>query len=178
MAINGVVVSVDPGIALEHPTRPSAVFPSTSPGLARTPGIEQVMVLKLPVDAVKAYVRWVQDGDTVRIDVASGERIRYLRPVGIDTPEVDSENGLAECAGDDAWKRLIEIAPVGMTLLLEKDRSGWDKYRRMLRHVWITSGCSYRDGPFLIDRRTRNLTLRELTVPPLFEHSLLQTFPI
>lgn len=57
-----------------------------------------------------------------------------IRPTGIDTPE------RGECyytEATEATRRLVGSQPV----LLKRDMSKWDSWRRLLRHVYTQEGC-------------------------------------
>jgi endonuclease YncB( thermonuclease family) len=75
----------------------------------------------------------VVDGDTVRVQLASGRR-RDVRLVGIDTPEV---YGGVECGGRQASRSLKRILPRGTRVRLVSDPSQdlTDRYGRLLRYV-------------------------------------------
>ena len=76
-------------------------------------------------------VNRVIDGDTV--ELSTGERVRYI---GIDTPEIDYENGQNDCyaiKAKEVNKKLVEKKQV----ILEKDVSNKDKYDRLLRYIYV-----------------------------------------
>lgn len=81
----------------------------------------------------KARVRAVVDGDTIRVRLANG-RVRDVRLVGIDTPEV---HGATECGGAQASRSLKRILPRGTRVRLVSDPSQdlKDRYGRLLRYV-------------------------------------------
>lgn len=73
----------------------------------------------------------VIDGDTFEIE--GGIRVRMI---GIDTPESVSNSTPVECYGQQAYletKKLIE----GKKVLLQKDVSETDRYKRLLRYVYL-----------------------------------------
>jgi micrococcal nuclease len=78
----------------------------------------------------KAKVTKVIDGDTVSLE--SGETIRYI---GIDTPEVSQGK---ECFAEEATKANQELV-LGKVVRLEKDISEKDRYKRLLRYLWVDS---------------------------------------
>jgi len=74
-------------------------------------------------------VKRVIDGDT--LELSDGRRLRYI---GINAPEVSSENGKT-CFSREATeknKMLVE----GKIIRMAKDISDMDKYGRLLRYVW------------------------------------------
>jgi endonuclease YncB( thermonuclease family) len=75
----------------------------------------------------------VVDGDTVVARLVSG-RQRYVRLLGIDTPEI---SGAVECYGPAAKARLRGILPVGTRVRLVSDptQARVDRYGRLLRYV-------------------------------------------
>lgn len=83
------------------------------------------------MDTVK--VKRVVDGDTIELE--NGERLRYI---GIDTPETKHPTKPVQCYGEDAYqinKKLVE----GKTVKLVKDISEVDKYKRLLRYVYVST---------------------------------------
>lgn len=73
----------------------------------------------------------VVDGDTIEIE--GKIKVRYI---GINTPELHDPRKPIECFGQaasDENKRLVE----GKEVYIEKDVSETDKYKRLLRYVWI-----------------------------------------
>ncbi|KKR51019.1 MAG: WD40 domain protein beta Propeller [Candidatus Curtissbacteria bacterium GW2011_GWA1_40_16] len=73
----------------------------------------------------------VIDGDTIEIE--GGQRIRYI---GINTPETVDPRKPVECFGREASNKNKELV-AGKSVRLEKDISETDKYRRLLRYVFI-----------------------------------------
>ena len=70
----------------------------------------------------------VIDGDTIEVDISGTiYRVRYI---GVDTPEF-GELGADEAT--EANRQLVE----GETVWLEKDVSETDKYKRLLRYVYV-----------------------------------------
>lgn len=105
----------------------------------------------------KVKVLRVIDGDTIDTNIG---RIRYI---GVDTPEtVDPRRGV-QCFGKDASdenKRLVE----GKQVYLEKDVSETDKFRRLLRYVYLELD----DGQLLFvnDYLVRQGFAQTVTYPP------------
>ena len=95
----------------------------------------------------------VADGDTVRVRIDGGreERVRYI---GIDTPEVTSD----ECFAAEATaynERLV----AGRRVRLELDAEERDRYGRLLAYV-------YAGDRFVNAELLRNGYAQPLTVPP------------
>ena len=78
----------------------------------------------------------VIDGDT--IELASGERVRYI---GIDTPETHHPDKPVECFGIEATNRNRELVEEKKVELVSEGPNR-DQYGRLLRHVFI-------DGTFI-----------------------------
>lgn len=79
----------------------------------------------------KIIVSKVIDGDTIELN--TGERLRYI---GIDTPEIKYGKE-PECFAQQAKefnKKLVEKKEIK----IEKDVSEKDKFRRLLRNVFVT----------------------------------------
>jgi micrococcal nuclease len=81
-------------------------------------------------EAVSAEVIHVADGDTITVRIAGQEyRLRYI---GIDTPELDSEN--QKLLAEDALE-LNRTLVDNLSVLLLLDTSETDRYDRLLRYV-------------------------------------------
>lgn len=80
-------------------------------------------------DEGEATVEWVVDGDTLRLTDG-----RVVRLVQIDAPEARSD-----CYGRDATRALIDAAPNGTRVTLERDPAldAVDPYDRLLRYVLV-----------------------------------------
>lgn len=76
----------------------------------------------------------VIDGDTVDVRLASNGKVKRVRMIGIDTPEV---YGGTECGGPQASRSLKNLTPVGTKVKLVSDRTQdrVDHYGRILRYV-------------------------------------------
>jgi len=95
----------------------------------------------------------VADGDTVRVRIDGGreERVRYI---GIDTPEVTSD----ECFADEA-AAFNERLVAGREVRLELDAEERDRYGRLLAYVYA--------GDLLVNAELlRKGYAQPLTVPP------------
>lgn len=81
----------------------------------------------------RARVIRVSDGDTILVGMPNGSR-RYVRLLGIDTPEV---YGTSECGGSQASQSLKRMLAPGAGVLLVSDPSqaNTDRYDRLLRYV-------------------------------------------
>jgi endonuclease YncB( thermonuclease family) len=79
-------------------------------------------------------VKRVNDGDTVQL--ADGRFVRYI---GVDTPEIDHEHNTAEPFGFEARARNIELVG-GRKIRLEFDIERLDGYGRTLAYVYLPDG--------------------------------------
>lgn len=101
----------------------------------------------------QAVVKRIVDGDT--IELATGEKVRYI---GINAPELHDPRKPIECFGQaasDENKRLVE----GKTITMEKDVSEVDKYKRLLRYVYV-------DDVFVNDYLVRQGFAQVSSFPP------------
>lgn len=79
-------------------------------------------------------VKHVYDGDTIQLQ--NGQKVRFL---GINTPEVEGRNKLAQPGGEAAKQWLVKKLE-NKTVRLEKDVEKKDKYGRVLAHVFLSNG--------------------------------------
>ncbi len=79
-----------------------------------------------------ATVKRVVDGDTIELE--NGEKVRYI---GIDTPETLDPRKPIQCFGTEAAAQNKDLVE-GKRIRLEKDVTDRDKYRRLLRYVYVT----------------------------------------
>ncbi len=79
-------------------------------------------------------VRWVSDGDTIVL--SSGKRVRYI---GINAPEIDHENQMAEPHGYRA-KAFNAKRVQSKSVRLEYDVERHDRYGRELAYVYLADG--------------------------------------
>ncbi|MEK7593589.1 MAG: thermonuclease family protein [Patescibacteria group bacterium] len=76
----------------------------------------------------------VVDGDTIDVEIGGKtERVRYI---GIDTPETADPRKPVQCFGVEASKKNKELIE-GKMVRLEKDITDRDKYKRLLRYIWL-----------------------------------------
>lgn len=95
----------------------------------------------------------VIDGDTIEIE--GKQKVRYI---GVNTPELHDPRKPIECFGQaaaDENKRLVE----GKEVYIQKDVSEVDKYKRLLRYVWV-------DDIFINDYLVRQGFAQVSTFPP------------
>ena len=87
-------------------------------------------IFDFPVQVVQ--VERVVDGDT--IVVVGGERVRYI---GMDTPEMGTDP--RECYAEQATAKNVELV-AGQAVALRMDVSERDRYKRLLRYVYLLDG--------------------------------------
>lgn len=83
------------------------------------------------LEGEKGVVSKVVDGDTIQLQ--SGETVRFI---GIDTPETVDPRRPVGCFGKEAsneTKRLL----TGREIILQKDITNTDKYKRLLRYIYL-----------------------------------------
>lgn len=84
----------------------------------------------------------VVDGDT--IDVEIDGKVKRVRIIGINTPEVVDPRKKVECFGKEASEKAKSILQ-GKKVRLEKDltQGDVDKYGRLLRYVFLEDGTDF-----------------------------------
>ncbi len=115
--------------------------------------VPTLIVINIPDEKQNVKVVRVIDGDTIEIE--GKIKVRYI---GINTPELHDPRRPVECfaqAAADENKKLVE----GKTVSLEKDVSEVDKYKRLLRYVYV-------DNIFINDYLVRQGFAQVSTFPP------------
>ncbi len=79
----------------------------------------------------------VFDGDTLAL--ANGRRVRLL---GINTPEIGRDGEPSEPYSEDAKALLARLAGPGMSVRLRLDKERFDRYGRLLAHVFADDGSN------------------------------------
>lgn len=110
------------------------------------------------VEGERFLVTKVVDGDT--IELQSGIKVRLI---GIDTPETVDPRRPVGCFGKEASNEVKGLL-TGREVILQKDVSDTDKYRRLLRYVFLP----LQDGKvlFVQDYLVREGFGKVLTFPP------------
>ncbi|WP_230868040.1 thermonuclease family protein [Iocasia frigidifontis] len=85
----------------------------------------------------RVFIDYVYDGDTVR--TADGERIRLI---GLDTPEMNWEEGEAEFYAREAFE-YTKKKLLGHNVYLEYDQEKRDKYNRILAYLFLADGSFF-----------------------------------
>ncbi|MFA6017283.1 MAG: thermonuclease family protein [Patescibacteria group bacterium] len=115
----------------------------------------------IPYEKQKVKVIRIVDGDTIEIE--GNKKVRYI---GINTPELHDPRKPIECFGQaasDENKRLVE----GKEIYIQKDVSEVDKYKRLLRYIWIADPLTASDEAiFVNDYLIRQGFAQVSTYPP------------
>ncbi len=107
--------------------------PTGTPSLAPTPSAAPTAP---SVAMLSGTVTEVVDGDTIRVDLATGRET--VRIIGLDTPEVVHPSQPEACYGAEATafaRRTLEGQSVGLELDPTQDER--DRYDRLLAHVHV-----------------------------------------
>lgn len=99
----------------------------------------------------------VVDGDTIKLN--NGQVVRYI---GIDTPETVDPRKPVQCFGKEASAKNKELVE-GKEIRLVKDTSETDKYKRLLRYVYV-------GDIFVNDYLVRNGYAHSSSYPPDVKH--------
>lgn len=135
---------------------------SESPTPPSTPITEDTWVATVSatqdLEGERVKVTKVIDGDTVVVN----DKLT-VRLIGIDTPETVDPRRPVQCFGKEASNKLKELIS-GKEVILQKDISETDKYRRLLRYVFLPLP----DGRilFINDFLVREGFAKALTYPP------------
>ena len=112
------------------------------------------------IDSQTYKVTRVVDGDTIEVD---GDKI--VRYIGIDTPELHHPQKTVQCFGYEAMiknKNLVE----GKLVRLEKDVSEVDRYKRLLRYVFLVDETATKTATFINKVLVLEGYARLATYPP------------
>ncbi len=110
------------------------------------------------VEGERVRVSKVLDGDT--IDLEDGRTVRF---VGMDTPETVDPRRKVGCFGKEASNETKSLL-TGKVVILQKDVSEADKYKRILRYIYLP----LEDGQILFvnDYLVREGFAKVYTYPP------------
>jgi micrococcal nuclease len=112
----------------------------------------------------EGVVTRVVDGDTLHVRL--GGTTEKVRLIGINTPETHGSGGLKECYGQEATKRMTQLAPVGTKVRLVRDVEARDRYGRLLAYVYRA-----RDGLFLAVAMAKEGFADALSIKPNVAHA-------
>lgn len=105
----------------------------------------------------------VVDGDTLEVDL-NGTTTK-IRIIGIDTPETVDPRKPVQCFGKEASNKAKEILSNQLvTLVADQSQGNTDKYKRLLRYVYLPDGTDY--GLYMIS----NGYAHEYTYDIPYEH--------
>lgn len=107
-------------------------------------------------NTTEALVVRIVDGDT--IELQGGQKVRYI---GIDTPELKQD----ECYAKEAAAKNADLV-LGKKVTLQKDVSETDKYKRLLRYVYV-------DGVFVNQYLVAEGYANARSYPPDIAHQVL-----
>ena len=102
----------------------------------------------------------VVDGDTIEIE--TNQIVRYI---GVDTPELHHPQKSVQCFGYEAMVKNKELVE-GKLVLLEKDVSEVDKYKRLLRYVFLADEAASKTATFVNEVLVREGYAHIATFPP------------
>lgn len=110
------------------------------------------------IEGERTFVTKVVDGDT--IEVSGNQAVRFI---GIDTPETVDPRRPVGCFGKEASSEVKKLL-TNQEVVLQKDVSETDKYKRLLRYVFLP----LEDGSilFINDYLVREGFAKVLTYPP------------
>jgi len=112
------------------------------------------------IDSQTYKVARVVDGDT--IEVEGNKMVRYI---GIDTPELHHPQKSVQCFGYEAMVKNKELVE-GKLVRLEKDVSEVDKYKRLLRYVFLIDETASETATFINEVLVRESYAHAATFPP------------
>jgi micrococcal nuclease len=113
----------------------------------------------------KFLVKKIIDGDTIELD--NGQKVRYI---GIDTPETVDPRKTVQCLGKEASNKNKELVE-GKWVRMEKDVSETDRYKRLLRFIYISDGNDPSKEIFVNDYLVRQGFAHAVTYPPDTKYS-------
>ena len=113
------------------------------------------------LEGERGLVTKVIDGDTIEV-LISGSKFN-IRLLGVDTPETVDPRKSVQCFGKEASNEAKSLLS-GKQVILQKDVSDTDMYKRLLRHIYLP----LEDGNFLFvnDYLIREGFGKVLTIPP------------
>lgn len=103
--------------------------PTPAPMVESIPVATQSAVVG--IEGERAVVNKVVDGDTIKLE--DGRTVRFI---GIDTPETVDPRRPVGCFGKEASNETKSLLS-GKIVILQKDISDTDKYKRILRYVYL-----------------------------------------
>lgn len=132
------------------------ISPTPTPRIESTPIATTSAIMG--AEGERVLVTKVVDGDTIQIE--DGITIRLL---GIDTPETVDPRRPVGCFGKEASNEVKKLLS-GKVVYLQKDVSWSDKYKRLLRYVYLPLEGDQQ--LFVNDYLVREGFAKVLTYPP------------
>lgn len=115
-------------------TLPTQASPGVAISSARLPETGVVGQATQGIEGERALVTQVVDGDTIKVSLQGEEKT--VRLVGMDTPETVDPRRPVGCFGKEASNETKGLLN-GKIVILQKDVSDTDKYKRLLRYVFL-----------------------------------------
>jgi len=106
--------------------------------LALAPTLTSYGQTPAPQPPKQGFVIYVYDGDTILV-ISGGKKMK-IRLLGVDTPEKDGPYTKAEPLGQEAGRRVAELALRKKVTLIYGGDTLKDKYGRYLAHVILPDG--------------------------------------
>ncbi len=166
--ISLLVVVIGIGLLLTGVNFPQSL-PSVSPipsPIVVSSNSEATSSATIGIEGARAQVLDVVDGDTIKVSLDGKQyTVRY---VGMDTPETVDPRRPVGCFGKEASDENKSLVS-GKIVILQKDVSETDKYKRLLRYVYLP----LEDGRILFvnDYLVREGFAKVLTIPPDVKYS-------
>jgi micrococcal nuclease len=138
-ALLGLIILIIAALNQPATTQKAPTGPSTSTKPTVQEQLEEVAGDVLDAQPGLWHVTQVIDGDT--IEVRLDGRLERVRLLGIDTPETHDPRKPVQCFGEVAAAHAAKLLD-GQNVRLEPDplNSDRDKYRRLLRYVYLPDG--------------------------------------
>lgn len=108
----------------------------------------------------EATVERVIDGDTIVL--STGQHVRYI---GVDTPETKHPSKPVQCFGREASARNKELVE-GKKILMEKDVSETDRYKRLLRYIYLPNPEASGEALFVNEYLVEQGYAQVISYPP------------
>jgi micrococcal nuclease len=149
VVVGALAIAVYAGVSLADLLPSDSTSDTTQTTSADTPSdgsttdgaaAEDSAISGIPAGAFAATVSYVHDGDTLFLDNGSTEI--KVRLIGIDTPELDSQQNpdAGECYGEEARELLRDFLPEGTAVWALEDREPEDRYGRSLLYLYLGDG--------------------------------------
>ncbi|HSW58730.1 MAG TPA: thermonuclease family protein [Dehalococcoidales bacterium] len=162
LAVLLIIPACQPGTSQTIPNTPSVSWQTDfepSAATSATPSTEQNSAFET------GFVVRIIDGDTIEVNIDG--RLRTVRYIGIDAPELERNNQPAERFSREAKEKNEELV-MGKRVRLEKDVSETDRFNRLLRYVYV-------DDIFINAELVRNGLAAAVPYPPDIKYQAILT---